>query len=62
VNPGDPNEPVVLDLVLSDETFHQTDPLTRWQAQWIMRRMGEWDQQPFPGKRVVQALIVPVLP
>jgi hypothetical protein len=59
--PGDPRELVQLDLVFHDETWMLSDPVPRHIAQDTLRVFAE-QALPVNGKRVIQALIVPVMP
>jgi hypothetical protein len=61
INPGDPRELVRLDLTFDNDTWHITDPVPRHIAEDACRIFGE-QAMPVIGKRVVRALIVPVIP
>ncbi len=49
---------VVIDLTFSDETYGTTEPMTRWEAEWLLRVIGEYGV-PYRGKRVICALLIP---
>ena len=49
---------VVIDLTFADETFAQTEPMSRWEAEWVLRVIGEFGT-PYRGKRVTRALLIP---
>jgi len=53
-------ELVRLDFVFSDETFTITDAMTRYEAQYILRSIGEFGNQPMQGKTVKTAIIIPL--
>ena len=56
MNEGKPFELVVIDLVYADETFGRSQPMTRYEAEYNLRRLGMgWEVN---GKRVTQATIV----
>jgi hypothetical protein len=61
INPGDPREIVRMEVVFDNETWTTSDPVPRYVAQEAMRLFGE-QATPVYGKRVIQALIVPVIP
>ena len=50
---------VVIDYTFSDETAGQSEPMSRWAAEWELWRMVTFDLQPVPGKRVTRALLIP---
>jgi len=56
VNLGHPFEWVYIDLVYADETFGQSQPMTRYEAEYNLRRVGMSGMA--DGKRVTQATIV----
>ncbi len=56
---GRPWEPVRLDLVLANETWMVSDPMTRIDAERALRAIGE-QGTPVNGQHVRQALIVPI--
>ena len=56
MNTGQPFDLVYIDLVYDDETFGQSQTMTRYEAEYNLRRLGMgWEVD---GKRVVQAEIV----
>ena len=56
MNLGHPFEWVYIDLVYADETFGMSQPMTRYEAEYNLRRLGMgWEVN---GKRVTQATIV----
>ena len=56
MNLGHPFEWVYIDLVYSDETFGMSQPMTRYEAEYNLRRVSMSGMA--DGKRVVQATIV----
>lgn len=56
MNQGKPFDLVYIDLVYADETFGQSQTMTRYEAEYNLRRLGMgWEVD---GKRVTQATIV----
>lgn len=56
MNTGQPFDWVYIDLVYADETFGMSQPMTRYEAEYNLRRLGMgWEVN---GKRVVKATIV----
>lgn len=51
-------DPVALLLDFTDETWCLTETLSRWEAELVLRCIGEYGL-PFRGKSVKEALIVP---
>ena len=56
MNLGHPFEWVYIDLVYADETFGMSQTMTRYEAEYNLRRISKSGMA--DGKRVVQATIV----
>ncbi len=56
MNEGKPFELVAVDLVYADETFGRSQTLTRYEAEYNLRRLSMNPE--VDGKRVVRATIV----
>lgn len=58
MNTGDQWEFVCIDLVFDNETFGRSQPLTRYEAEYNLRRLSQWPYLQGESRRVVQSQIV----
>ncbi len=58
MNTGNPWEFVYVDLVFDNETFGRSQPLTRYEADYNIRRLGDWPYLKGDPRRVIRSEIV----
>ncbi len=58
MNTGNPWEFVYVDLVFDNETFGKSQPLTRYEADYNLRRLSIWPYLEGESRRVIQSEIV----